>query len=74
MSDTFEILKRFDELPDDALVSNKVLAIVLDVNERTLRRHPPVPRIQISPQRFRSRVGDIRRIIRSGCQQPVTAA
>jgi hypothetical protein len=32
-------------LPDDALVSSKVMGIVLDVNERTIRRHPPVPRV-----------------------------
>ena len=72
MADTLEILKRFDELPDDALVTPKVTGIVLDVNERTLRRSPPVPRIRVSPQRFRHRVGDIRALIRSG--NPPTAA
>jgi len=72
MADTFEILKRFAELPDDALVSPKVTAVVLDSSERTLRRSPPIPRIQISPQRFRHRVGDIRKLVRGG--NPLPAA
>jgi hypothetical protein len=64
VSNILEILKLFDELPDDALVSPKVAAIVLDVNERTLRRHPPVPRVHTSPQRYRFRVGNMRAFIR----------
>jgi hypothetical protein len=50
MADTFEILKRFDELPDDALVSRSVMAIVLGTSERTLRRRSPIPGVQVSPQ------------------------
>jgi hypothetical protein len=42
MADEFEILKRFDELPADAIVSTKVTAIVLNTHERTLRRSPPI--------------------------------
>jgi hypothetical protein len=64
VSKILDILKRFDELPDDALVSPKVTGIVLDVNERTLRRHPPIPRVQVSPQRHRFRVGNIRALVR----------
>jgi hypothetical protein len=72
MSDTFEILKRFGELPDDALASPKVTAIVLDVNERTLRRNPPIPRVQVSPGRYRFRVGNIRALVRGGNPQVAT--
>jgi hypothetical protein len=64
VSKILEILKRFDDLPDDALVPPKVAGIVLDVNEHTLRRHPPVPRIQVSPQRYRFRVGNLRALVR----------
>jgi hypothetical protein len=69
MADTFEILKRFDELPDDAIVSNKITAIVLSLSERTVRRHPPVPPIRTSPGKRGSRVGDLRKLIRSGNPQ-----
>ena len=64
MADTFEILKRFDELPADVLVSTKVAAIVLNMHERTLRRSPPIRKIQTSPQRSGFRVGDIRALVR----------
>jgi hypothetical protein len=63
-ADTFEILRRFDELPDDALVSGKIAAIVLGVSERTVRRHPPAPPVQVSPQCRHFRVGSIRAKVR----------
>jgi hypothetical protein len=69
MTDTFEILKRFDELPDTALAPPKVTAIVLNMSERTLRRHPPIPRVQTSPQKFGFHVGAIRALIRRGNPQ-----
>jgi hypothetical protein len=64
MSDTLEILKRFDELPNDALVSGKITAIVFGVSERTLRRDPPIPRVHVSTQCRNYRVGDIRAFVR----------
>jgi hypothetical protein len=64
MADTMEILKRFDELPDDALVPGKITAIVFGVSERTLRRDPPIPRIHVSAQCRNYRVGDIRAFVR----------
>jgi hypothetical protein len=63
-ADIFEILRRFDELPDDALVSGKIAAIVLGVSERTLRRHPPTLPVQVSPQVRNFRVGSIRAMVR----------
>jgi hypothetical protein len=64
MADTLEILKRFDELPDDALVSGKITALILHVSERTLRRDPPIPRVHVSTQCRNYRVGDIRAFVR----------
>jgi hypothetical protein len=64
MSDTLEILKRFDELPDDALVSGRIAALILHVSERTLRRNPPIPRVQVSAQCRNYRVGNIRALVR----------
>jgi hypothetical protein len=66
---TFDILKRFDELPDDALVSSTVAAIVLNTGERTVRRN--FPRVQTSARRFGFRVGTLRSLIRG---QPLSAA
>ena len=63
MSD-IERIKNFDTLPDDAVVSPKITAIVMDESERTLRRHPPIRRIQLSARRVGFRVGDIRAFVR----------
>jgi hypothetical protein len=62
--DIAEILRRFDELPNDAVVRSKVTAAVLDLSERTVRRR--FPSVQLSPNRKGQRVGDIRAIARSG--------
>jgi hypothetical protein len=64
MADTLEILKHFDALPDDVLVSGKITALVLHVSERTLRRDPPIPRVHVSTQCRNYRVGDIRAFVR----------
>jgi hypothetical protein len=64
----FELVKRFDELPDDALLPTKGTALVLGVSERTIRtgRLNSLSRIQISDGRYGFRVGDIRALIRAG--------
>jgi hypothetical protein len=64
ISKSFEIIKRFDDLPDDAVVSTKITALVLGVAERTVRYHPRLTRIQISRGRYGFRVGNIRKIVR----------
>lgn len=64
--DPIKLIENFDRLPGGALVAPKIAAAVLGVNERTLRRHPPFPRIQLSPRRFAFRVGDIRALGRGG--------
>jgi hypothetical protein len=66
LSNAFEIIKRFDSLPDDAVVQTKVTALVLGVSERTIRYHPNLPRVQISTGRYGQRVGDIRALVRNG--------
>jgi len=38
-----EILRHFDLLPDDAVVPTKVSAIILGLNEKTVRAHPQLP-------------------------------
>jgi hypothetical protein len=67
-----ELVKNFDALPDDAVVPTKVTEILLNTSEWTLRRNPPLRRIQISQRRFGHRVGDLRALIR-GAIQPAEA-
>jgi hypothetical protein len=62
----FEIVKRFDLLPDNAVVQTKVTALVLGLCERTVRYHPQLPRVQLSQGRYGQRVGDIRNLVRQG--------
>lgn len=57
-------LRRFDELPDDAIVTDKFAADLLGVSIWTLRRSCPVPARQISERRKGRRVGDLRKLIR----------
>ena|SRR6516225_1981442 len=59
-------VKDFDRLPDDAIVCHQATEVLLGglVSSRQLRRKPPIPRRQISPQRFGFRAGDIRALIR----------
>jgi hypothetical protein len=57
-------LEKFDALPDDALVPGAVAGLLLGISEWTLRRSPPVPRIQITPKRIGYRVGDLRALAR----------
>jgi hypothetical protein len=59
-----ELVRNFDALPDDALVPTKVTEILLNTSEWTLRRNPPLRRIQVSQKCFRNRVGDIRALVR----------
>jgi hypothetical protein len=66
-SAAFELVKRFDELPDDAILPDKAACLVLGISERTLRyRIPEIPKIKISQGRGGRRVGDIRAHIRRG--------
>jgi hypothetical protein len=63
-SHAFEIIKRFDQLPDDAVVQTKVTALMTGLSEKTVRKH--YPRVPVSPGRYGQRVGDIRSRVRNG--------
>jgi len=66
MNNTLEALKRFDLLPDDAVVPSRITGMILGISERSVRYHPALPRIQVSRQRYGQRVGDIRKLCREG--------
>jgi hypothetical protein len=59
-----DTIKNFDQLPDDAIVSPKVLAALTGTSARTLRRSPPIPKIKITSQRGGFHVGTIRKLLR----------
>ncbi len=62
MDTILDILKRFDTLPDDAVVPTKVTAKIHNVSERTVRR--TYPSVQLSPGRKGQRVGTLRAMAR----------
>ena len=59
----FEILKHWDDLPNDAVVSIKITALVLGCAERTVRYHPDLTRVYISRGRYGFRAGNVRQLI-----------
>jgi hypothetical protein len=59
-----EKLAEYDALPDDALVSDAVAAVILSISVWTLRRENPVPARQISERKRGRRVGDLRAKVR----------
>jgi hypothetical protein len=59
-----EKLSEYDALPDDALVSDAVAAVLLSISVWTLRRENPVPARQISERKRGRRVGDLRAKVR----------
>jgi hypothetical protein len=65
-SKSFEVLKHWDNLPDDVVVSAKVAALVLGVAERTIRYHPRLTRVPVSAGRYGFTIGNLRLIVRGG--------
>jgi len=61
--DIAEILRRFDQLPDDAVVPTQVTAAIHGVSPRTVRRR--YLSVQLSPNRKGQRVGTIRAMSRA---------
>jgi hypothetical protein len=64
-----ELIRNFDELPDDFVVTLEVSRIIRgQLSEWTDRRNPDprLPRVQITLNRFGHRVGDIRTVVRGG--------
>ena len=66
--DIAEILRRFDQLPDDAVIPTAVTAAIHGVSPRTVRRR--YPSVQLSPNRKGQRVGTIRAMSRNEQQPP----
>jgi hypothetical protein len=67
-SHAFQIIRHFNDLPDDAIVQTKVTALVLGISERNVRYHPQLPRVQVSLGRYGQRVGDIRALVRNAAR------
>jgi hypothetical protein len=63
-----ELIRNFDQLPDDALVPPKVLEILTGMSEWTRRRNLNLPRVPISEHRYLYRAGDIRALVRGNPQ------
>jgi hypothetical protein len=70
-SRAFEIIKRFDDLPDGAVVQTKITSLVLGLSERTVRYHPKLPRVALCQGRYGQRVGDIRKLASGQAPQAV---
>jgi hypothetical protein len=62
-TDITEILQRFDDLPNDAVVPTRVVALLHAVSDRTVRREYPV--VRLTPNRTGVRVGDLRAMSRN---------
>jgi hypothetical protein len=64
----FQLIQNFDSLPDDAVVSDAVARIVLNVPASSFRKNfkdnPKLPKIELSAQRWGRRVGNLRSLIR----------
>jgi hypothetical protein len=52
-------LERFPHLPREAAVPTKLTAAVTGLSERTVRYHPLLPRVYVSPKRYGQRVANI---------------
>jgi hypothetical protein len=66
MPKTLDVLKAFPNLPDDAIIPAPTAALLLGLSDRTVRRHPNLPRRYVSRDRYGFRAGDIRRIAHEG--------
>jgi hypothetical protein len=59
-----DFLKRFDALPDDAVIKTHETAAVTSLSERVVRRI--FQRIWLSENRYGQRVGDVRELLKRG--------
>jgi hypothetical protein len=67
----FEFVRNWDSLPDDAVIPTKIAAFFLGIDERTVRYHPHLTRVQLSQGRYGFRCGDLRRLARGGFKEAV---
>jgi hypothetical protein len=63
---TLDVLKAFPNLPDDAIIPTPTAALLLGLSDRTIRRHPSLPRRYVSRDRYSFRAADIRRLAQEG--------
>jgi hypothetical protein len=63
-------LNELNDRPDDAVIADPVVAELLGISLRTLRRHQHIRRVQLSPGRVGRRLGDVRAHVRRG-QHPL---
>lgn len=68
-----EIIQNFDRLPDDACVPRATAAVILNMSERTLRRHPILKWVELTPRLKAVRAGDIRALVRGTAAQATAA-
>jgi hypothetical protein len=71
--DVTEILQKFEDLPDAAVVPRKVTALLTGMSIRTIRRNPPVPDRRITDDLIGHRVGDLRRWLAGKADAAVAA-
>jgi hypothetical protein len=64
MSKTLDVVNAFPSMPDEALVSAEVVALLSGLSGRTVRRHPALPRRYVSADRYGYSVADVRRLLR----------
>ncbi len=57
-------IQAFDHLPDDAIVPDRVAAVLLNISVWTLNRTNPIPKRHITERRNGRRAGDLRSLIR----------
>jgi hypothetical protein len=60
-----ELIRHFDEFPNDMIIPDPVARIMLNFSDREWRRNRPVPRYELSARLGGSRVGDIRKLVQS---------
>ena len=57
-----DALELFASKPDDALETTEVTAAILGSCQRTVRYHPKLERIYVTPRKYNFRVGNIRAV------------
>jgi len=61
-SELKDALELFASKPDDALESTEVGAAFLGCCQRTVRYHPKLERVYITPRKYNFRVGNLRAV------------
>jgi hypothetical protein len=63
MSKITDALRRWPDLPDDAVVQTRVTAAITGLSEKTIRYDPRLPRVYLNNNRYGQRVRDVRRVL-----------